>query len=412
LESDCREFKVGDEGHVNDVMTGITTSLALAAVVLVASAAGPAVAQIVTVDPVNRSVAADMRPLPVRVGGRVAIEPLPAPMPPGATAFRHEWPGVYFEAAFRGDRVILKFDDPANEYRLLIDDLPAVPLAQPGAAEIAVGGLAAGVHRLRLEKVTESIDLPAAFEGFYVPATARPIALAPPRPRQIEFIGDSIMAGYGIRSTTRQCTREEVRLRTDTQAAWPALVARRFDADYQINAISGRGLVRNYGGEAPEVPLPAVYPRALPSREGVWLDPTWQPQVIVLGLFTNDFSTPLKPGEAWSSAEAFAEAFVAAYEPLLAELHRRSPDAAVLVVWPRMPGQPALQTAAMCDVAERRITAAAHALGVRTILFPVLGDLGLEDSACDYHGNLEDHRKRADWLGAYLEAHPELWQGE
>jgi hypothetical protein len=133
--------------------------------------------------------------------------------------------------------------------------------------------------------------------------------------------------------------------------------------------------------------------------------------VIVIGLFTNDFSTPLKPGEQWAGDESFAAAFIAAYEPFLSELHRRSPDAAVLVVWPRMPGQPELQSAAMSDAAERRITAAAHALGIRTILFPMLGDLGLEDSACDYHGSLADHRKRAAWLAAYLEARPELWQG-
>lgn len=387
-----------------------STILPLLAAVLVAFGAS-ASAQTVTVDRANRSVTSEMQTLPVRVGGRVEVRPLQSPMPGGARAFVHEWPGVYFEAAFQGDRVVLKFDDPANEYRLQIDALPAIPLAQPGTAEVTIAGLADAIHTLRLEKVTESIDLPATFAGFYVPATARAIALLPPRPRQIEFIGDSIMAGYGIRSKTRQCTKQEVRLLTDTQAAYAALVARRFDADYQINAISGRGLIRNYGGEAPDTPLPVLYPRALPSRDGVWRSESWQPQVIVLGLFTNDFSTPLGPGERWASDAAFAEAFVAAYEPLLAELHRRSPDAAVLVVWPRTPGQPERQTTAMSDAAERRIAAAARALGIRTILFPVLGDLGLEDSACDYHGSLADHRKRADWLAAYLEARPELWQG-
>jgi lysophospholipase L1-like esterase len=370
-----------------------------------------ALAQTVTVDPALRSVTSETQVLPVRVGGRVDAEPLPAPLPSGARAFVHEWPGIYFETAFEGDRVVLRFDDPANEYRLFIDDRPPLALAQPGTVDVTVGDLGPGVHTLRLEKVTESIDRPAVFGGFYVPATARTLPLPPPRTRQIEFVGDSIMAGYGIRSETRQCTQEEVRLLTDTQAAYAARVARRFDADYQVNAISGRGLIRNYAGEAPEAPLPALYPRALPSREGTWRSDSWQPQVIVLGLFTNDFSTPLGPGERWTSDEAFAEAFVAAYEPFLAELHRRSPDAAILVVWPRMPGQPDRQTAAMSDAAERRIAAAARALGIRTILFPVLGDLGLEDSACDYHGNVEDHRKRADWLAAFLEARPELWQG-
>ncbi len=376
------------------------------AAVLALLFAGAAVAQTVTVEPAGSAVASEMQPLPVHIGGRVKVEPTPH----GRT-FLHEWPGVYFEAAFRGDRVVLKFDDPANEYRLLIDNLAPVPLAQPGSAEIAISGLADGIHKLRLEKVTESIDLPASFAGFYVPATARPIALSPPRSRQIEFIGDSIMAGYGIRSTTRQCTKEEVRLRTDTQAAYPALVARRFDADYQINAISGRGLVRNYGGELPDAPLPAVYTRALPSSAGDWTDASWQPQIIVVGLYSNDFSTPLKPGEKWATAEQLVAAFTAAYEPLLAELHRRSPETAVLVVSPHLADQPDSQTAAMAAAVQRSVAATAAAIGIRTILFPELPDLGLENSACDYHGSLADHRKLADWLSAYLEAHPELWQG-
>jgi lysophospholipase L1-like esterase len=382
--------------------------LLAAALVALANAA---TAQTVAVDPANSSVTSDMLTLPVHVGGRVAVEPLPAPMPAGARAFVHEWPGVYFEAAFRGDRVTLKFDDPANEYRLLVDALPAIPLAQPGTAEVTVSGLADGVHTLRLEKVTESIDLPETFAGFYVPATAHPLVVQP-RHRQIEFIGDSIMAGYGIRSETRQCTKEEVRLRTDTQAAYPARVARRFGADYQINAISGRGLVRNYGGETPEIPLPAVYSRALPSRPGEWHDTEWRPHIVIIGLYTNDFSTPLKPGERWTTADELVAAFTAAYAPLFAELHRRVPDPAVLVVSPHLAGQSESQTAAMADAAQRSVAAAARAAGIRTIEFPVLPDLGLENSACDYHGSLADHRKLADWMVAYLEAHRELWQGE
>lgn len=395
----------GSSRDINNPMIRSTIRPFLAAV-LVAFGANAAAAQTVTVDTANRSVTSDMQVLPVHVGGRVATAPLPG----GATAFRHEWPGIYFEAAFRGDRVVLKFDDPANEYRLLIDDRPAIALAQPGTAEVTVAGLADRPHTLRLEKVTESIGLPGTFAGFYVTATARPIALQPPRPRQIEFIGDSHMAGYGVRSASRQCTSEEVRLLTDTQAAYPALVARRFDADYQVNAISGRGLVRNYDGEAPGTPLPALYPRALPSREAAWRDPAWQPQVIVVGLFTNDFSTPLNPGEPWANEDQLVAAFTAAYAPLFAELHGRAPDAAVLVISPALPDQPKAQTAAMSQAAHRSV-AAAEAAGIRTIAFPVLPDLGLDMAACDYHPSLADNRKLAEWLAAYLETHAELWQG-
>jgi hypothetical protein len=83
----------------------------------------------------------------------------------------------------------------------------------------------------------------------------------------------------------------------------------------------------------------------------------------------------------------------------------------VLVIWPDLSDQPEAQTAAMAEAAQRSIAQAAKAAGIRTILFPVLGDLGFDKAACDYHGSLADHRKQADWLAAYLEARPELWQG-
>src|SRR5690606_14213032 len=133
----------------------------LAAAVLAASIAGPSHAQTVTTD-AGRAATAGLQALPVHVGGRVRAEPRPG----GGKRFEHEWPGIYFEAGFRGDRVVLRFDDPSNEYRLFIDNLEPVTLAQPGTAAVTVSDLALGPHRLRLEKVTVSIDRPAAFEGF------------------------------------------------------------------------------------------------------------------------------------------------------------------------------------------------------------------------------------------------------
>ncbi len=252
----------GRSRDINHPMNGSILRPLLVATL--AALAGPALAQTVTVDPANRTVSGDMRALPVHVGGRVESTPLPAPLPAAPPPSGTNGPGSTFEAAFRGDRVVLKFDDPANEYRLLVDDLPPVSLAQPGAAEITVGGLADRPHSLRLEKVTESIGLPETFAGFASPATARPIALRPPRPRQIDFIGDlALWPATALRSASRQCTREQVRLLTDTQAAYPALVARQFDADHQVNAISGRGLVRNYNGESPDAPLARAL---LPAR--------------------------------------------------------------------------------------------------------------------------------------------------
>lgn len=340
--------------------------------------------------------------------GRVAVEPLGPPLPAGAREFRHQWPAIYFEAAFRGDRIVLKFDDAGNEYRLMIDDLPPITLADPGKAEVRIGGLGNGPHRLRLEKINETQDSAGAFQGFYVPAESR-APPPPPRARQIEFIGDSSMSGYGNRSPSRQCTPDEVRRRTDTQQAYPSLVARHFDADYQVNASSGRGLIRNYGGLAPELAVPKLYPYILYDRRQPWSDPAWQPQIIVIKL-NADFVSPLNPGEPWKTMSELGDAYAAAYGDFIAGLHRRTPGASFLIWWFDESRIGNLEQALMVGRWRLAIAERAKAEGVGTLEYLPMKDLGYELTACDSHYSLADHRKTADWLIGWLDARPGLWR--
>ena len=381
-------------------MRGLLLAIYLA--LPIAAAATPTVAT----DALNRSVTADMLSLPVHIGGRAKIAPSAGATPKGARTYVHEWPGVYFEAAFRGDRVVLKFDDAANEYRLLVDDLAPITLAQPGRVEVRVGGLVPGRHRLRLEKVTESVDRVGTFGGFYVPRTAKALPVRA-RARQIEFIGASSMTGYGNRSASRQCTTEEVRLRTDTQHGFPARVAKHYDADYQINAISGRGAVRNYGGVLPDRVLPRVYPLTLPSGAARYADPLWRPGLFIIAL-SNDAATPLKPGEAWRTDAELAADYAAGFGAFVAALHKRSPSAAMLILWFDVTPATDSRLAQYIREAERTITAAARKAGVREIAFLPLVDLGYESSACDHHLSLRDHARMAAWMIRYLDAHPAL----
>lgn len=122
------------------------------AILAAALLATPLTAQTVTTDPANHTISPGMLTLPLHIGGRVQPTPLPPPMPKGATAYRHDWPGIYFEGTFVGDQVVLKFDDAGNEYRLLVDDKSPIPFFRPGKVEITVGGLGPKAHHVRLEK--------------------------------------------------------------------------------------------------------------------------------------------------------------------------------------------------------------------------------------------------------------------
>lgn len=335
--------------------------------------------------------------VPLRIGGRVERI---------ASGFRHQWPGIYVEAAFRGDRVVLRFDDAVNEWRASIDGAPPVTIDRPGRADVTIDRLTAGAHRLRLDKVTES-PVPARFGGVFVDK-GNPQPAPPPRRRQIEFIGDSSMAGYGARSEHVDCTPEQVRATTDTPDAFAALAAQHFDADYQVNAISGRGLIRNFGGSVAQGTMEQLWPRRLPAEPQPFLDPGWQPQIVMLKLQA-DF-VGFQPDARWPTLAALAGDYAAHYGQFLARLHRHYPRAVFILWWFDTSGAPPEQ-AAMLRKVEAEISATALAAGARDLLFLPFPATEFRATACHGHYGLEEQRRIADWLIAVIDAHPAFWDG-
>lgn len=174
-------------------------------------------------------------------------------------------------------------------------------LTKSGQIRLKLDRLGPGEHVVRLDKLTESQSGSSRFQGFFVGEGGKALP-AQARPRRIEFIGDSHTVGYGVRSASRDCTQQQVHDLTDTSLAFGPILARRLDADYRIEAFSGRGVVRNYNGLAPGEPLPVLLPRLIPGQDQprVAADDGWSPDLLVIGLGTNDFSTPLKPDEPWA----------------------------------------------------------------------------------------------------------------
>lgn len=381
--------------------------LAIAFAASLSGFASACTAQTVTYDPTLKTVTPTMQVLPVHVGGRVVMRDLASPMPLGAVAFVHQWPGVYFEASFTGREVVARFNDPKNEYRLLIDDLEPVRLAQPGQVDVRIQGLADGPHRLRLEKVTESVDQSAAFEGFYIPRSGSP-GRVEPRARRMEFIGDSAMTGYGIRSAAPQCTKEEVRLLTDTQAAYPSIVSEHFGADYQINAISGRGLIRNFGGVEPEDPMTHAYGFAVRDLQTLDNDRIWRPQIVFVSLFA-DFASDLSATERWKDLSELGTDWGEAYADFLRKIHLREPGASIVVGWLDMSQQTDDAFIALAGQARKAIEDSAEQEGFKVTFASMPTGLDYERSACDFHPSLSDQRRLADHVVAFIDAHPDLW---
>ncbi|QNP75493.1 SGNH/GDSL hydrolase family protein [Streptomyces roseirectus] len=313
---------------------------------------------------------------------------------------RHSWPGVYFEATVRGTGVGIVLKDSAADYDVQIDGATVATLVTPGDRTHWISGLQDRTHSVRLVKRNDTPWSTSTFGGFLAAPGGAVLARPAARARQIEFIGDSLTVGYGNLSTSRTCTGDQLRRTTNTDVSYGALTARRLNADYQVNAYSGLGMVRNYGGGSPDVAYRTYYDRALLNQPGdVWQNPgTWRPQVVVVHLGTNDFSTPVQAGEPWTP-ESLAAGYRAAYGDFLRKLRTRYGSNTVLV---------AVGAGQFAGHVEQVVKARNDA-GDSRVRSWFLDSAGLDFLGCDWHYSAHDDRVIADRLTPYLASLPTGW---
>lgn len=286
-----------------------------------------------------------------RVVGRALVAPADGKLgAPGALVFG--WPGTVVEMEFTGSSFAIEIGSPDVHLELCADGKCRRERVKGGMREVVVAtGLAKGRHRFRLAQLSETIS--SAVELGRV--RLDPGASLLPRPkgpaRRIEAIGDSYTAGYGVESRDpadtslqsaagRECDEEKLRATTNTQLAQAAVAARLLGADVHVDAFSGIGLLRAYNGSPDFLAMPEYYGRTVPHLEAKW-DPArpdvgepWRPQVVVVALGTNDFSTELQPHEKgkWADAAAFRRAWTAEYRAFLARLRKVHPGAKFVLV--------------------------------------------------------------------------------
>jgi hypothetical protein len=308
-------------------------------------------------------------------------------------AWTSQWPGVYAEAAFAGREAFLRLGPEQVIVHFVVDGVNVAKLARPAAGIYRVGGLSPGNHVLRLEIASENQAAPVSFGGF---ATARPMTqpVLAKRTQQIEFIGDSHTVGYGNTSPRRECPNDEVWATTDTSQAFGPLVARHYAADYEINAISGRGIVRNYNGFVAD-PLPVAYPFTLFDKSSRESNAGWSPQIVVIALGTNDFSTPLNPGERWSTRDALHADYEDTYVAFLKSLRARLPDA-LIALWATDLSEGEIQAEV------KKVVDRVNAQGDGNVIFVPVNHLKME--GCDWHPSLEDEQTIAQVLISAIDA--------
>lgn len=328
----------------------------------------------------------DMTPAPLAIGGRVV---------PEGKGMVYQWPGQYFETAFRGASFAVSVGKgSATTLRVEVDGAEVTTLRNVGAGIYRIDGLDNADHVARVSVADELQGGPARFIGLLIAPDTTPLPL-PQRTRRIEFIGDSHTVGYGALSASRDCTQDEVRATTDNTRAYGPRMARHYDADYRVHAISGRGVVRNYDGGDGDT-LPQAYPYALFDHSAKDRDTSWQPQVVVVSLGTNDLSTVPKASEKWADAAALNTDFARGYATFVHTLRARHPDAHI-VLW------------ATGDVRSRMQDVMAQLKTAGETDTSYLAIDGLTMAGCHWHPSEDDQRRIADLLITHLDALPDAW---
>jgi hypothetical protein len=114
--------------------------------------------------------------------------------------------------------------------------------------------------------------------------------------RNIEFVGDSLTAGY-----CNMCSKDVTYHSEDYLKTWSFLVAQSFGAQYHTEAWSGYGVVRNCCGG--DVMMPEIFERTLATVDRQdWQWDSFVPDVMVINLGANDHLNNTFPGpfeEEW-----------------------------------------------------------------------------------------------------------------
>lgn len=300
---------------------------------------------------------------------------------------RFAWPASSIVARFvgRGLRVRLK-DRGYSELQVVLDGVPSRVLSTNPLRDTydIASGLTDGPHDLVLVKRTEARLGELQFLGFDPGGALVSPGQAPAR--RVEFIGDSITAGYGDEGPGVNCNGNVLAFENEF-LAYGGVAARMLNAERVTLAWSGRTTEE----------MTDLYERTLPGHaDSRWDFRQWTPDAVVINLGTNDFNHG-DPGQA---------TFARSYRALVERVRALYPNTQIVcAVGPMLtdsypPGVHAL-THTRAYIAG--IVSAARAKGDTRISFLEFPTQDLANGmGCDYHPSLKTHRLMGEQLAAAL----------
>lgn len=251
------------------------------------------------------------------------------------------WPASSMLTRVNGTGVTISLSDPNtseylssvvhNWYDVFVDGVlkNTFQIVAGTTSYTAVSNLPEGDHVIKVSKRTEA-QMGAAIFGGFTPLAGGTLLPAPQAyARRIEFIGDSITAGYGADgnvATTTGCLFTTATENADTTFA--SITAQSLAAEYYAIGFSGKGIVQNDDcTDDPYYTLPILYPSIIPigdaANENNVVFTSWVPQAVVINLGTNDYN------QDHNCAVPSTASFVSAWVNFIKVIRGHYPSAAI-----------------------------------------------------------------------------------
>ena len=208
---------------------------------------------------------------------------------------RFAWPGSAIRATFEGRGLDMRLRDEGTNFLSVVVDrgTPTVLATLAGAHDYTVAAdLAPGPHEVVVTKRTEASVGVMQYLGI-TPRDGSLLDSEEGVARRIEYVGDSITCGYGVRGPDATCPFSPET--EDETLGYAALAAEALGARATVVAFSGQGVYRDDEGSTVH-PMPELFLRTLPDDPtSTWSFDGPAPDAVVIALGTNDYE-PGIPG--------------------------------------------------------------------------------------------------------------------